>query len=703
MKLFTKSAFKVALECPAALYYYRHPELYANRDAGDDFLEALAEGGFQVGALAKVCFGVTPECDLGNLAGYDEPVRRTRDLLAQDRVTIAEAAFRFGGFFVRADLLRKDGNRIEVTEVKAKSWGGPDDFFWKRAKNGEETNALKRDIVPYVYDIAFQKYVIANALGEMFPGQPIELRAGLMMADKSACADIDGVNQRFKIVRKGDKTEVRVVGPADDLRSAAPLLVAPDEVDGICDEIIAGSTGEQPDYFGKRTFVEFVTAACAAYASDTRFDEGVQLRPTCFSCPFRVTDPASALSDGYVECWCAKGGVSADDLATLPRVEDLNGAFIAPKRRTWIAAGQYFLKDLSTTDIGTTERKSPGLTYLERDLVHTALSTGRDWMLPDDLLKNVADGVYFDAEGLRAEMASWTWPLHMIDFETSAAALPFYKGLRPYEQVAFQFSHHVIARAGDGYRIRHAGQYINTGKGVFPNFEFVRKLKAELEADGGSVFRYATHENTILNCIRKQLRASDEPDRDALIAFIGTLTHPGEKDPEDGRPHEVHGARDMIDLCRTVKRYFWHPRMKGSNSIKAVLPAILNASPLLKAKYSTSVYGRDIPSLNIPASEGKAWISFAADGEVENPYKKLPPVASFFPAGAEAEVASSETTVTGDEQINNGGAALWAYALLQFSEGADAEALTTALLHYCELDTLAMVFLWEYFNEKTVS
>ena len=41
MKLFTKSAFKQALFCPASLYYYFDRENYANQMNEDDFLQAL--------------------------------------------------------------------------------------------------------------------------------------------------------------------------------------------------------------------------------------------------------------------------------------------------------------------------------------------------------------------------------------------------------------------------------------------------------------------------------------------------------------------------------------------------------------------------------------------------------------------------------------------------------------------------------------
>ena len=43
-----------------------------------------------------------------------------------------------------------------------------------------------------------------------------------------------------------------------------------------------------------------------------------------------------------------------------------------------------------------------------------------------------------------------------------------------------------------------------------------------------------------------------------------------------------------------------------------------------------------------------------------------------------------------------------AYARMQFSEMAESErrAIQQALLKYCELDTLAMVMLWEYWNRE---
>ena len=53
------------------------------------------------------------------------------------------------------------------------------------------------------------------------------------------------------------------------------------------------------------------------------------------------------------------------------------------------------------------------------------------------------------------------------------------------------------------------------------------------------------------------------------------------------------------------------------------------------------------------------------------------------------------------DDLNNGGAALTAYGFLQYTdmENEERDKLVKALLRYCELDTLAMVMLFEHFKE----
>jgi len=59
MRYLTKSRFKLALECLTKLYYTRKDD-YADESIDDSFLIALAEGGFQVGELAKFLFCEDP-------------------------------------------------------------------------------------------------------------------------------------------------------------------------------------------------------------------------------------------------------------------------------------------------------------------------------------------------------------------------------------------------------------------------------------------------------------------------------------------------------------------------------------------------------------------------------------------------------------------------------------------------------------------
>ncbi len=149
-------------------------------------------------------------------------------------------------------------------------------------------------------------------------------------------------------------------------------------------------------------------------------------------------------------------------------------------------------------------------------------------------------------------------------------AIPFNVGRRPYEQIAFQFSHNIVNADG---RIQHAGQYINDHRGMFPNFDFVRELKKQLESDSGTVFRYAAHENTVLCQIYDQLARSSEGDRNELMDWIKTVTR-----STSSMEERWEGKRAMVDLWELVKRHYYHPLTNGSNSIKQVLPAILHES-----------------------------------------------------------------------------------------------------------------------------
>ena len=685
--MFTKSAFKIALECPRKLYYYRNPGRYANADVEDEFLQALAEGGFQVGELAKIYCEVPPENDVKE-KDYDGSVARTKELMQQRHVNIAEAAFRFGNLFVRVDILRRDGHVIDLIEVKAKSWEPNEDSFV------DTKGCVRSGIRSYVYDVAFQKYVVTQALQELYPGETFTVRAWLMMADKSKTADINGLNQLFKIKKVGNRAEVVRDDNIDTVlaKSRVNVLTAFD-VDELCDRVIAGETGEQSkeDFMLDMKFLDYVNAMTEYYCKNEPF-LSITLGSKCFKCQFQ-SNGSDGKMDGYKECWCNAANFTNKDFAQ-PLVKDMWKQYV--KTDKWIKDGIYKMADITEDMLKRhTSKKAPGLDHLERKWLQIAMATGNKDLLADYASDILDCGAYLDVDGLREEMEKWQFPLHMIDFETTAVALPYYVGMRPYEQVAFQFSHHIIEKTADGgYTIRHAGQYLNQDVSKFPNFEFVKALREQLGHDEGTIFRYSHHENTILNAIRRQLDESNESDKDELIAFIDEITHDSENSREGG-------PRDMVDLWEVVKSYFYEPReMGGSTSIKVVLPAVLNISQFLKNKYSQPIYGKEIPSLNIPSAKPIAWITYDPTGHVENPYHLLPSVSSLLGlVGINDDMLESEDD---DMTIANGGAALTAYNKLMFSDSdaVQTKALRKAMLRYCELDTMAMVFIWEFFNDN---
>ena len=106
VRYLTKSRFKLAAERPTKLFYAGKPHLYRNLKQEDSFLAMLAEGGHQVGELAKCFYPAGIEISSLNSA---EAEAQTQALLKQDQVVLFEPAIRFNDYLVRVDILVKDG------------------------------------------------------------------------------------------------------------------------------------------------------------------------------------------------------------------------------------------------------------------------------------------------------------------------------------------------------------------------------------------------------------------------------------------------------------------------------------------------------------------------------------------------------------------------------------------------------------------
>ncbi|EAR13746.1 hypothetical protein PI23P_04592 [Polaribacter irgensii 23-P] len=645
----TKSRFKLALECPTKLFYTGKDE-YPSTKTDDTFLVALAEGGFQVGELAKCYFpGGHDIVERSN----ELSLSKTNELLKQENVIIYEAAIRYENLFIRVDVLKKQGNNIELIEVKAKSSDGSnyDDFLGKK---GQITSSWK----PYLHDVAFQKYVVNKA----FPNW--QVKGFLMLANKSAVATIDGLNQKFQLTKTDDdKTYVKITGDVSP-NALGKQLLSQINVDELILRIWSTAYFGQNEEYSFEDYIHFLA---------NHYDKGKKIitpiSNVCKGCEFNASEEKEkpGQKSGFKECWKQQLNWS-DNQFKKPFVFDVWN-LRTPKL---LEQGIYHIEDVEKEHIGDISPEIDG----------SLSSKERQW-LQIEKIKNKDKKFYVDKYGLRDVMNSYTYPLHFIDFETSMVAIPFYKGRRPYEQTAFQFSHHIAYENG---AIEHKGQYLCTEKGKFPNFDFVRALKKELENDEGTIFRYAPHENTVLNQIMVQLQDTDVSDKEELITFIKSITH--------GANH--NSERDMVDMLMLVKKYYYHPSMGGSNSIKAVLPAVLNASVFIKGKYSKPVYGKtsEVKSLNF--DDGWIWIEYDEKGKVTSPYKLLPNLHE----GIDNDIV--DKFIYGDK-LADGGAAMTGYAKMQFMNISEEEhqAISVGLLKYCELDTLAMVMIWEHFKELT--
>lgn len=649
-KYLTKSKFKLGLECPTKLYYESHKSKYYNSSLEDSFLMALAEGGFQVGELAKLYY--PNGADIETL-DHDKAVEQTDRLLEQDNVTIYEAAFRYQNLFIRADIVVKSGNKIKLIEVKAKSINKESDSFIGKKGN------IKPDWKPYLYDIAFQKYVITSS------NPDFEVSSYLLLADKTAVATVEGLNQKFLLTNENGRTKVVLNGDVSLKALGDRILtevIVENEIDSIHD-----IKPEEAD-----SFEELIELYSKSYTDERKIHSAVGAK--CASCEFKVNGQnEDGKLSGFHECWKSDAKFSDDDFerASILSLWDFR------KKDAYIKEGKYFLNELKREDLESKSSKpKPNSTYLSR--------VDRQMLQIEKLTQKDSEH-FIDVDGLKDEMNKWEYPLHFIDFETSAVAIPFNKGRRPYEQVAFQFSHHIVYEDGI---VEHVGEWINPNRGEFPNFNFVRALKKELESDGGTIFRYAPHENSILNAIYKQLIDSDEKDKSELCEWIKTITHSTKSSPD-----KWVGVRDMVDLWDLVKKYYYHPQMGGSNSIKDVLPAILQESSHLQEKYSKPIYGDEIKSLNFSEH---TWITFDRDSKVVNPYLLLQQVNKGYKNEDLDNLMLGE-----DGVIADGGAAMIAYAKMQFSEMSEIERdnITKALLKYCELDTFAMVMIWEAWNK----
>jgi len=159
----------------------------------------------------------------------------------------------------------------------------------------------------------------------------------------------------------------------------------------------------------------------------------------------------------------------------------------------------------------------------------TSVQTGMPWFSPE----------------LSKELRGLKYPLHFMDFETVNPAIPRFPGMRPYDQIPFQWSVHVQKQPGA--EPEHY-EFLATGAND-PRCEFIASLCSNLGKSGSIVVYNATFESQRLSELANWL-------------------------PEfSGRVKKIQ--RRLWDLLPVIRNHVYHPAFGGSYSLKSVLPALV--------------------------------------------------------------------------------------------------------------------------------
>jgi hypothetical protein len=615
----SKSDFKVARTCAAKLYYRKLG--YPSVCDEDEYLQFLADGGYLVEAIAKLCY---PEgIEIGFDKGPEESAAETMQVLeTHEATTLFEATLLSGQKLARVDILRKHENAFELVEVKAKS---VDTSTGKNPFRGNRGN-ISSEWQPYLEDVAFQYGV----LRELFPEAKIV--PYLCLADKAKTTDIHSLFSNFEFststlsAARFRRPKVSYTGDADELRSSNFLSWI--NVMGEVKELL-------PD----------VENSCATFVASLR--DGVTKIPVainveCRKCEYRLLDDAMNLErtekNGFAECW--------SDLAWVyPHILDYYhvswiGGRNSPLVNALISQKHVKMSDVKESDLAGTDGDPRSINVRQRIQREYTLAN-QEYLSPD----------------LVQRLQHLCYPLHFIDFETSRVAVPYHARMRPYEQVAFQWSCHTIRE--DGAPLEHA-EWINVID-AFPNFAFAESLMGHV-GERGSFLMWSHHENSVLNDIRRQMQRY-RYSNPLLERWLNVVPK-----------HDRNASSFIVDMCDLAKRYYFHPKMKGRLSLKYVLPAIWESDETLHRLPEFAKYYR------------------RENGRLLSPYDTLLPL----PFGNPEEEFDTAEVVT------EGTGAMRAYQEMLYGVSRHNEVLKERwrrlLLQYCELDTAAMVIVWRHWT-----
>jgi len=159
---------------------------------------------------------------------------------------------------------------------------------------------------------------------------------------------------------------------------------------------------------------------------------------------------------------------------------------------------------------------------------------------------------HIDPNNIRQFLNSLSYPLYHLDFETYQQPVPLWDGVKPYQQIPFQYSLHIQDKScAEPIHKEFLGM-----EGTDPRRDLAERLCADIPGDV---------------CVLA-FNASFEKGRIRELAGLFP----------DLAEHLMCIHANIMDLAEPFARgYYYHRDMGGSYSIKVVLPAICGDDPEL--------------------------------------------------------------------------------------------------------------------------
>ncbi len=161
-----------------------------------------------------------------------------------------------------------------------------------------------------------------------------------------------------------------------------------------------------------------------------------------------------------------------------------------------------------------------------------------------DILKSKKDLI--DKKAIKEFLSDLNYPIYFMDFETFQPAVPMFDNSKPYMQIPFQYSLHY--KKNKNSKIEHFEFLADTGND--PRIKFIENLLRDTKSEG-DILTY----NKSFEVLR--------------------LKEIAEAFPKYKKEIEERTSRVKDLMLPFQKKYYYTYKMRGSYSIKYVLPALI--------------------------------------------------------------------------------------------------------------------------------